>query len=178
MPSSNGHRSQSRLCPFRGAEGRRWTVRDICVPAAASTLTAKPLYHTTHTRSPREVTPTHKATAASPLPHIPALDLPHAQAHPPQDSHISDMLTGGYRPTCPADRTAGPASAQRAVPARRAAPPPGNNPQRHTNAQNRASRKGPRWPAHPPPTRGEHPHAAPPAAAPRPLEGGTPSARS
>ena len=45
MPSSNGHRSQSGLCPFRGAEGRRWTVRD-CVPSAASALvhilTAKP----------------------------------------------------------------------------------------------------------------------------------------
>ena len=38
MPSSNGHRSQSRLCPFRGAEGRRRTVRDICVPSAASCL--------------------------------------------------------------------------------------------------------------------------------------------
>ena len=36
MPSSNGHRSQSWLCPFRGADGRRWTVRDICVPSVAS----------------------------------------------------------------------------------------------------------------------------------------------
>ena len=138
-------------------------------------------YHTTHTRSPREAAPPHNATAASPRPHIPTLDLPHAQAHPPKGSthrrhaHGPNLTfknrteqnrwlqtpVGG---SCV--RTAGPTSAHRAIPAPCAAPPPRNYPQGHTTAHIRASRifEGPRWPAHPPPTRGEHPHTAPPAA--------------
>jgi hypothetical protein len=150
------------------------TVRTHSTAVGAHTTT--PHTHDHRMKSPPRIRQPRQALSRT-YPH--SISHAHKLTHP-KTPHISDMHTGGYRHLSSADRTAGPTSAQRAVPAPRAAPPPGNNPQGHTNAQYRASRifEGPRWPAHPPPNRGEHPHTAPPAAAPRPLEGGTPSARS